>query len=187
MYPEGHTGTTSVTERRPPPTQSPTRCDPPNPSLSLRHSIPIAKAAVPSMIRITPTIALDERAIEETFIRASGPGGQNVNKVSTAVQLRLDLNRTDLPHAVRARLEKLAGKRLTLDGDLLITAQRHRTQDRNRTEAMETLIQLIQRAAIAPIRRIATKPTAGSRQRRLEAKAHRARTKQHRGGVGGPD
>ena len=139
------------------------------------------------MIRITPTIALDERAIEETFIRASGPGGQNVNKVSTAVQLRLDLNRTDLPHAVRARLEKLAGKRLTLDGDLLITAQRHRTQDRNRTEAMETLIQLIQRAAIAPIRRIATKPTAGSRQRRLEAKAHRARTKQHRGGVGGPD
>jgi ribosome-associated protein len=134
------------------------------------------------MIRITPAITLDERAIEESFIRASGPGGQNVNKVSTAVQLRVDLAQAGLPPAVRARLEKLAGRRLTLQGELLITAQRHRTQERNRAEALDMLVRLIRSAAVAPVRRVATKPTAGSRRRRLEEKAHRAQTKRVRAG-----
>ncbi|MBN8900426.1 MAG: aminoacyl-tRNA hydrolase, partial [Rhodospirillales bacterium] len=111
------------------------------------------------MIRITPSIALDERAIEENFIRASGPGGQNVNKVATAVQLRLSLDAAGLPPPVRARLERLAGHRLTQAGDVLITAQRHRTQDRNRAEALEMLVALIRAAAVAPVRRVKTRPT----------------------------
>ncbi len=139
------------------------------------------------MIRITPTISLDERAIEETFIRASGPGGQNVNKVSTAVQLRIALDRAGLPPAVRARLEKLAGRRLTLEGELLITAQRHRTQDRNRTEAMEALVDLIKRASVAPVRRVKTRPTLASKKRRLDEKTHRGRIKSGRGSAADPD
>jgi ribosome-associated protein len=134
------------------------------------------------MIRITPSISLDERAIEESFIRASGPGGQNVNKVSTAVQLRVVLDKAGLPPAVRARLEKLAGRRLTLDGELLITAQQHRTQERNRVEALDALIALVQRAAIAPVRRVPTRPTYASKRRRLEEKAHRGKIKSGRSG-----
>ena len=134
------------------------------------------------MIRITHSIWLDEKAVEESFIRASGPGGQNVNKVSTAVLLRVSLDKADLAPAVRARLERLAGRRLTLEGEILITSQRHRTQERNRAEAMGMLIALIQRASVAPVRRVATKPSFGARQRRMDEKTHRGRIKNTRTG-----
>ena len=137
------------------------------------------------MIRITPTLFLDDQAIEESFILGSGPGGQNVNKVATAVQLRLDLARSGLPEDVLQRLRRLAGKRVTAEGALLITARQHRTQQRNRAAALEVLVGLVERAAIPPKRRFATKPTAASRRRRLEDKAHRAQTKQRRGSAGG--
>jgi ribosome-associated protein len=127
------------------------------------------------MIRVTDQIAIDEREIEENFIRASGPGGQNVNKLSTAVQLRFDVRRSPaLPPDTRERLEKLAGRRLTKDGVLVITAQRHRTQERNRQDALERLIDLIRRAAERPIMRRPTRPTRASRQRRLDAKKRRS-------------
>jgi len=132
------------------------------------------------MIRIGPGLALDERAIEENFVHASGPGGQNVNKVATAVQLRVDLQRAGLPQAVVLRLQRLAGRKLTGDGMLLISAQRHRTQERNRAAALDMLIRLVQRAAVPPKPRIATRPTASSRARRLADKAHRAHTKRAR-------
>ncbi len=132
------------------------------------------------MIRVSDTLAIDERAVTESFVRASGPGGQNVNKVATAVQLRFDLDASGLPAPVRARLVRLAGKRVTQEGVLLITAQRHRTQERNRAAAREALIALIRRAEIPPRRRLKTRPTAASGRRRLEAKARRANLKRGR-------
>jgi ribosome-associated protein len=130
------------------------------------------------MIHITETIAIDEREIAESFLRASGPGGQNVNKLATAVQLRFDVRHSpSLPDPVRARLARLAGKRLTKDGVLVITAQRHRTQERNRDDALDRLVELIRRAAIAPTPRRPTRPTAAGRARRLEGKKRRSTVK----------
>src|SRR5213083_2320932 len=115
----------------------------------------------PAMIRITPSISIGEDEVEEQFIRASGPGGQNVNKLATAVQLRFDVRRSpSLADDVRARLERLAGRRLTREGVLVITAQRHRTQERNRQDALDRLVEMIRAAAVAPRRRVPTKPTA---------------------------
>jgi ribosome-associated protein len=139
------------------------------------------------MIRITHTISIDDDELDEQFVRASGPGGQNVNKLSSAVQLRFDVRHSpNLPPDVRARLERLAGSRLTREGVLIISAQRHRTQERNRQDARDRLIELIRRAAIAPIPRRATKPTAGSRERRLQTKKRRSSIKglrQHKPGL----
>ena len=116
------------------------------------------------MIRITDTISIDESELEESFVRSSGPGGQNVNKLSTAVQLRFDVRRSpSLPNDVAVRLMRLAGRRLTKDGVLVITAQSHRTQERNRAEARERLVELIREAAVRPVPRRATKPTKASR------------------------
>ena len=134
--------------------------------------------ALRTMIRITDAIAIDEGELEERFIRASGPGGQNVNKLSSAVQLRFDVRHSpSLPADVRARLERLAGNRLTRAGVLVITAQRHRTQERNRADALERLRDLVRRAAIAPRPRRPTRPTAGARENRLESKKRRSRIK----------
>lgn len=130
------------------------------------------------MIRIDDRISIEERELEERFIRASGPGGQNVNKLATAVQLRFDVRHSpSLPAEVRTRLERLAGRRLTRDGVLVINAQRHRTQERNRQDGLDRLIALIQRAAVAPVPRRPTKPTAGARERRLQSKKRRGSIK----------
>jgi ribosome-associated protein len=134
------------------------------------------------MIRVTPAIALEESEIEERFVRASGPGGQNVNKVASAVQLRFDARHSpSLPEGVRTRLMRLAGRRLTLEGVLVITAQRHRTQEANRRDALERLIELIRRAAEPPVPRKPTRPTRASRRRRLESKTRRGALKRLRG------
>jgi ribosome-associated protein len=127
------------------------------------------------MIRITDQISIDDRELEESFVRSSGPGGQNVNKLSTAVQLRFDVRRSlSLPNDVAIRLMRLAGKRMTKDGVLVLIAQNHRTQERNRAEAQERLVALIQEAAVRPVPRRATKPSKASKQRRIDSKKRRS-------------
>src|SRR5215471_2978715 len=133
------------------------------------------------LIPINRHLFLDDNEVEESFIRASGPGGQNVNKVSSAVQLRFDLSRShSLPEEVRERLARLAGRRLTRDDVIVITAQRYRSQERNRQDALDRLVALIRHAAVPPTRRRPTKPSATEKERRLEAKARRAAVKEQR-------
>ncbi|WP_233256008.1 alternative ribosome rescue aminoacyl-tRNA hydrolase ArfB [Falsiroseomonas bella] len=137
---------------------------------------------------MAPLPIIPETAIEEQFLRASGPGGQNVNKVETAVQLRVHLARAGLPEAILARLRRLAGRRVTGEDVLVIEASRHRSQDRNRTEARERLAELVARAAEPPPPpRRPTKPTRAARERRLEGKARRAGVKRLRGEKPAPE
>ena len=133
------------------------------------------------MIRITDAISLDESEIEESIVRSSGPGGQNVNKLSTAVQLRFDVRQSpSLPNDVALRLMRLGGRRVTKDGVLVLIAQSHRTQERNRADAIERLTALIKAAAVKPIPRRATKPTKASKERRIEGKKRRSGIKDMR-------
>jgi ribosome-associated protein len=134
------------------------------------------------MIRIAPGAALEESELMESFVRASGPGGQNVNKVASAVELRFDVrNAPSIDEDIKARLEKLAGQRLTLDGVLIIFAQKHRTQELNRADARDRLFELIRKAAKRPIIRRPTKPTLASKKRRIESKVKRGSIKGLRG------
>lgn len=133
------------------------------------------------MIQITPTTAIDEDELSESFVRSSGPGGQNVNKVSTAVELRFDVRQSpSLGESVKIRLIRLAGHRMTKDGVLIIQAERFRTQDANRKDARDRLVELIREATIVPKRRIKTKPTRASKERRVEGKKKRSTVKKMR-------
>ena len=135
------------------------------------------------LLPVTDTISLDESELSESFVRSSGPGGQNVNKVSSAVQLRFDVRSSpSLPNDVAVRLMRLAGKRLTKDGIIVIIAQSHRTQDRNRAGARERLFDLIRQAAVRPVPRRATKVPKAQKRKRIEGKKHRSTIKSMRGG-----
>jgi ribosome-associated protein len=134
------------------------------------------------MLKITDEISVDDRELEERFVRASGPGGQNVNKVSTAVELRFDVERSaSLPEGVRVRLRRLAGRRLSDEGILVMRADRFRTQERNREDARERLAELIRQATIAPKRRVPTRPSRASKERRRDDKKKRGSVKRLRG------
>jgi ribosome-associated protein len=133
------------------------------------------------VIRVTDEIALDEREVEERFVRASGPGGQNVNKVATAVELRFNIAASQLPEDAKERLAKLAGSRISSDGLLLIDSREYRLQSQNRAAARERLAALIRQALIRPRHRRPTKPGAGARERRLETKKRRSGIKASRG------
>jgi len=134
-------------------------------------------------MRITDTITIDESELSESFVRASGPGGQNVNKVSSAVQLRFDVRHSpSLPNDVAVRLMRLAGKRLTKEGVIVIVAQQHRDQARNRADARERLSDLIRQAAVKPVPRRATKVPKAAKRKRLESKRHRSGIKSLRSG-----
>ncbi len=136
------------------------------------------------MLRITDTLALADWELSESFTRSQGPGGQNVNKVETAVELRFEAERSPhLPGPVKTRLKRLAGRRWTSDGAIVIRAEETRSQARNRELARERLVELIRQALVAPKRRIATKPTLGSQRRRLTAKAVRGEVKSLRGKI----